>query len=98
MKRVREEVAAADAAVDERVHQLYANRSAAACAAALTLDDGARPRVMLVTSRFTTVLQYAARDAAAAFEKLGCETLTVIEAGPEERPFKRSLQRQVAGV
>ena len=95
MKRVREEVAAADAEVDREVHRQYADRSASACAAALSLEDGARPRVMLVTSRFTTVLQYAVRDAAAAFGKLGCETLTVIEAGPEERPFKRSLQRQV---
>lgn len=36
-------------------------------------------RVMAVTSRYTTVLQYSTRDAMEAFSELGCRTLTLIE-------------------
>ncbi|GEM_PF-4207006 len=41
--------------------------------------DGDPPRVLCVTSRFTTVLQYVARDVAQAFESLGCRTHTLKE-------------------
>ncbi len=37
------------------------------------------PRVAVMTSRFTTVLQYAARDTADALERLGCEVRFLIE-------------------
>lgn len=43
------------------------------------LAPGGRPRILLVTSRFTTVLQYAIRDLEQAFRALGCETAVVIE-------------------
>ncbi len=43
------------------------------------------PRVAVMTSRFTTVLQYAARDTAAALERLGCEVEFLIEGTPHER-------------
>ena len=36
-------------------------------------------RILLVTSRFTTVLQYSIRDLAAAFRSIGCETQVAIE-------------------
>jgi len=41
--------------------------------------DGPPLRVLGVTSRFTTVLQYSMRDSLAAFEQLGCQTRTLIE-------------------
>lgn len=40
------------------------------------------PRVLLLTSRFTTVLQYATRDIAKGFEANGWQTLTLIEPTP----------------
>jgi len=40
---------------------------------------GGRPRILLVTSRYTTVLQYVTRDLERAFREEGCETLTVLE-------------------
>lgn len=44
------------------------------------LREGGPPlRVLGITSRFTTVLQYSVRDAMAAFEQLGCQTRTLIE-------------------
>jgi hypothetical protein len=41
--------------------------------------DAPPPRVLLITSRFTSVLQYSTRDTADAFEKLGWETKVLIE-------------------
>lgn len=37
-------------------------------------------RVMAITSRFTTVLQYSTRDAMDALKAIGCDTRTLIEA------------------
>ena len=37
------------------------------------------PRVLVLTSRFTTVLQYSARDVANAFEQIGWQTRYLIE-------------------
>ncbi len=41
--------------------------------------DGPPLRVLGITSRFTTVLQYSLRDAMAAFEEVGCQARTLIE-------------------
>lgn len=65
--------------IRDRVHASYAARSHQQMLDAFNESPSRRPRVMLLTSRFTTVLQYATRDAAAAFEHLGWRTHTVIE-------------------
>lgn len=49
------------------------------------------PRALLLTSRFTTVLQYATQDTAAALEELGWETRMVKEADPWRRTTARLL-------
>ncbi len=41
--------------------------------------EGARTRVLLVTSRFTTVLQHVTKDLQRAFQDLGCEAITLLE-------------------
>lgn len=46
---------------------------------------GRPPRVLFVTSRFTTVLQYSTRDTADAFERLGWQTHVMIEPAPYRR-------------
>jgi len=43
------------------------------------------PRVLLITTRFSTVLQYSTRDAAEAFGQLGWETMTIIEPSDWQR-------------
>ncbi len=43
------------------------------------------PRLLLMTSRLTTVLQYSTADIADAFESLGWETRTLIEQQPHEK-------------
>lgn len=64
------------------VERVYAGRDAAWWAGRFAAARaGAQPplRVLGITSRFTTVLQYSMRDALAAFAAQGCETHTLIE-------------------
>ena len=46
--------------LDRNAHRIYAERTPEAWRAAFA--EGARTRVLLATSRFTTVLQYVTRD------------------------------------
>lgn len=55
---------------------------------------GRPPRVLLLTTRFSTVLQYSTRDTAAAFERLGWEARVLIE----PTPFHRVLRSGIAAA
>jgi hypothetical protein len=55
-----------------------------------------RPRVLLLTTRFSTVLQYSTRDSAAAFERLGWEARVLIERAPSHRIYRHAIRRAVA--
>jgi hypothetical protein len=53
---------------------------------------GARPpRVLLLTTRFSTVLQFSTRDTAAAFERMGWETRLMIEPTPHHRVLRGAM-------
>ncbi len=54
------------------------------------------PRVMLITTRFSTVLQYSTRDAAEAFTRLGWETHLLIEPSSHHRIDKMLMRQTVA--
>ena len=54
-----------------------------------------KPRVLLLTTRCTTVLQYSTRDSARAFEELGWETHIVIEPTPHHRLTMRFMRQAV---
>lgn len=74
-----------------RVHERYAPLSRDALVARLR-GTGDRPaRVLLLTSRFTSVLQHATRDAAAGFEAHGCETRVLIEPSTHTRLTPRMI-------
>ena len=55
-----------------------------------------RPRVMLVTTRFSTVLQYSTRDTADAFQQLGWDTHVLIEPGPSHRLYQFTMRAALA--
>lgn len=55
-----------------------------------------RPRVLLLTSRFTTVLQHSARDAQDAFAQLGWETKLLIEPHPWHRASRPGVMAAIA--
>ena len=51
-----------------------------------------RPRVLLLTTRFSTVLQYATFDAASAFQQADWETHVLIEPSPHHRVLNSAIQ------
>jgi hypothetical protein len=53
-------------------------------------------RVLLITSRFTTVLQYQVRDLAEGFRRLGCPVEVLIERSSVERMTARGLTGCIA--
>ncbi len=54
------------------------------------------PRVMLYTTRFSTVLQYSTRDAAQAFGQLGWEAMVVIEPSDWQRCGPAHIRKAMA--
>ncbi|MEM7576492.1 MAG: hypothetical protein AAF328_03365 [Planctomycetota bacterium] len=63
----------------------YAERDDAGLFALFTDHPPRTPRIAVLTSRFTTVLQYAARDTAAALNRLGWDARVFMESCPHER-------------
>ncbi len=53
-------------------------------------------KVLLLTTRFSTVLQHSTRDLAAAFEQAGWATRLPIEPSPYHRNSRRNLLRHLA--
>jgi hypothetical protein len=65
--------------------------------AELFAGAGARPpRVLLLTTRFSTVLQYSTRDTAAAFERMGWEARVMIEPTPHHRILRGAMAAVMA--
>ncbi len=68
-----------DAGFRRMAEEHYAGVSDTDTAAALTGRGGRRPRALLLTTRFSTVLQHSTRDMADALERLGVEARVIIE-------------------
>ena len=87
---------AQDQATVAEITQRYAGRESRAMAASLARHPGARPgRVMLVTSRFTTVLQHSSRLIAEALESLGYVVEFLIEEADHLRVGRRDLGKAI---
>lgn len=84
-----------DAGAMAEVSEYYDRRSAADFADAFS-GAGRPPRVLLLTTRFSTVLQYSTRDAAAAFERLGWEARVVIEPSSHHRVMRSAITAALA--
>ena len=74
----------------------FANGSATDEPPPLPAQPHRRPRVLLLTSRFTTVLQYAMRDAAAALSSIGCEARLMIEPTTHHAVTQLSIHQAMA--
>ena len=59
------------------------------------LRDPSRTRVLLLTTRYSTVLQHSTRDFAEGFARLGCAVRVVIEDRPWEQHLIASLLGEV---
>ncbi len=70
-----------------------ANTDAAGLAALFAPNPPRKPRVLLLTTRFSSVLQYSTSDAAAGFRQLGWETHVVIEPTAAHRIYRPAIRR-----
>lgn len=55
-----------------------------------------QPRALLVTTRFSTVLQYSTRDTADAMRRLGWDARVLIETSANQRLFAAAMRQSVA--
>lgn len=90
------DMAELDQAANDEIARYYDPMTAADIAKALRGDAGRPPRVMLLTTRFSTVLQYSTRDAEAGLQRLGCDTRILIERAPHLGMTKLGMRRAVA--
>ena len=95
LTKIREQMTADDADRRRDLESHYANVSREAWLNLFGSFPDRPPRVMLITTRFSTVLQYSTRDAAQAFGQLGWETLTIIEPSDWQRHTGASIRRQM---
>lgn len=75
----------------DALHEQYARRSRKDWLAIFSENPPRPPRAMLITSRFTTVLQYSTADIAAGLEEEGWETAIVIESERHEMVCNRAI-------
>ena len=88
--RVREiiqKLADLDARLAAQVDAYYAS-----VGADFTTTGSRRPRVLLLTTRFSTVLQFSTSDTAAAFERLGWDARVVIEPSSHHRVLRTAIR------
>ena len=90
--RCREKIAKQQAVWQRRVDHHYADFRCEA----LTVGQMTRPKVLLITSRFTTVLQYSTADCEQAFRKLGWRTRKLIEPSDTHRMTTRAIAEALA--
>lgn len=85
-----------DAQAQQAVAKHYDTLPADHYAKAMAGTLGRSPRVLLVTTRFSTVLQYSTRDTAGAFRQIGWEAQVVIEPTPYHGLTRLGLRRMLA--
>ncbi len=85
-----------DARLKAQVDAYYAELAREELAALLGPRPPRQPRVLLMTTRFSTVLQYSTRDAADAFEKLGWEARILIEPTNHHRLMHSATRSELA--
>lgn len=85
-----------DAEQVAEIDRHYASLAPAALVPLFECRGERAPRVLLLTTRFSTVLQYSTRDTAAAFERLGWETRVIIEPSPHHRVLRSAIAAALA--
>ena len=92
LRRARQETADREAQWRRRIVRHYADFDCPA----LTVGQAARPKVLLITCRFTTVLQHSTADCEQAFRKLGWRTRKLIEPSDTHRMTTTAVAEALA--
>jgi hypothetical protein len=85
-----------DSQLKMQVEAYYAQTQREEFAALFGPRPPRQPRVLLMTTRFSTVLQYSTRDCANAFEQLGWEARVLIEPTPAHRLMQSATRSELA--
>jgi hypothetical protein len=86
-------IVARDAEIRERLEQEYSTLGEGELAALFGTNPPRRPRVLLLTTRFSTVLQYSTRDTAEAFGRIGWDTRVLIEPTASHRLYQYGIRQ-----
>jgi hypothetical protein len=89
-------IAERDAAAKRAVDEYYGSLAPGDIAGQFGASPPRPPRVLLLTTRFSTVLQYSTRDTAEAFGRLGWERRVLIEPAPSHRIHRHAMRLAVA--
>lgn len=76
------ELTTIDARCKQEIANYYQSLTASDFSRAVRHQANRAPRVLLLTTRFSAVLQHSTRDVAEAFRRLGWETHLIIESAP----------------
>ncbi len=90
------EIGAIDARSQQQIASYYESLPADHFAAVLSGKANRPPRVLLTTTRFSTVLQYSTKDTADAFRQIGWEAQIIIEPSPHHGLTKVGMRRTIA--
>ncbi|MBI1369167.1 MAG: hypothetical protein GC162_11010 [Planctomycetes bacterium] len=96
--KVGEAISAPALAVQSQLDEYYRDLDAGELAAAFSEHPLRTPRALIITSRFTTVLQYAARDTVAALQSLGWSAHLLIEKRDDYQITGSAVQRAVSDL
>ncbi len=96
LQMVQSKLSAADLARKAEVEAFYANVPDEHWIKAFGSFPDRQPRVLMITTRFSTVVQYSTKDAAQAFGQLGWEAATVIEPSDWQRCSGAYIRKMLA--
>ncbi|MGH7214848.1 MAG: glycosyltransferase family protein [Tepidisphaeraceae bacterium] len=89
-------IAADDTRMKREIDAHYAAVSRDDLAALFGPNPPRRPRALLLTTKFSTVLQYSTRDSAEGLERAGWETRVLIERHNHERTTRVAMRKAIA--
>ena len=90
------ELSAMDRKYAKEVSDYYASLPADHFEKMLSNNPPRMPRILLMTTRFSTVLQYSTRDTAEAFRQLDWDAQVLIEAAPYEMLSRVGIRKTLA--
>lgn len=92
---IAKKMAAMDEANAREIEAYYGSYDPGKLGTLLNSPAQRKPRALLLTTRFSTVLQHSTRSMAQALESLGWETQTVIEPSAHHRGYRHAIRRAI---
>jgi glycosyltransferase involved in cell wall biosynthesis len=95
LQDIARQVVERDSDTATRIKRHYESVNPTEIAALFGARPARKPRVLLLTTLFSTVLQYSTRDSAEAFDRIGWESRVLIEPSPAHRLYQIAIRKVV---